>query len=814
MNFRTTRDWLVMGASTAVLMAGGGGVAAAQDAPSASAGDEIIVTAQRREQTLTEVPVSVQAFSGSALEQAQVQNVTDLVRISPSVNFSSGFSASSSGFLIRGVSSRVITGTTQPSAAIVVDNMPLARQGEFVAELADIERVEVLRGPQGTLFGKNATAGVLNIVTQSPQDEFGASAQVGYTTDDEASVRAMINAGGGDTWVRVNGFWRDLQPIFENRFPGGEDLGSSDSWGAAIKVNHEFSPNLNWLVTANYRESQNTFGQLTPTVRSRGLAGTIQTGLLGYEPTLDTTHVNVNSPPNNNVQNGGIISELTWDVSDQWTITAISGMRRYQEDVDFDVDSAPTGVNLGGVGGTNIPNGVPYLGYIWAPNTVDGPFNNQGVVDYASQELRVNFSGDRMDFVGGLFYQTLESGGQSGTGLAVNDLAALIAFGATCGTTATDWCFVPATGNEAFGQTGYENDTWAVFGDLTFAVTETVSVFGGLRYTHEEIEGFYDGARIRPNDTSFYNLFDAIDLVTGEFLVTGTPLAFTFEDSFNDLSGRVGAQWEPNANTNFYISYSRAYKGPALDVDNAVSGDTVIIDPEQGIAWEIGAKQRLFDGRLLLNVAIFDQTIEDIQVSTTVPNTIRTELLNAGDLDLQGVEIEFRAALTDNLSIDGGVAYIDAEHVGGENACWIQDGSDPRCFEDPDAPGSYLIELTGLKPQNTPETRYTVNLNYDRQLTFIPFGLSARLGYAWQDEMPGAIDGNPETIVPAYGTLDASITLASDDGHWDLTLFGKNLTDELIISTTAAADGSVSREYNIYGRDYTRYGGVQLRYTY
>ncbi|MFD2499957.1 TonB-dependent receptor plug domain-containing protein [Rhizorhabdus histidinilytica] len=155
---------------------------------------DIVVTAQRREQSLSRVPVSVQAVGAATLKTQVIEDTPSLVKASPSVAFTGGFSANSSGFLIRGISSASSEGGVQQSTAMVIDGVPLARPGEFLGDLGDIERVEILRGPQGTLFGKNATAGVVSIVTQRPTDDFRGYIEGGATTDEEYLIRGMINA--------------------------------------------------------------------------------------------------------------------------------------------------------------------------------------------------------------------------------------------------------------------------------------------------------------------------------------------------------------------------------------------------------------------------------------------------------------------------------------------------------------------------------------------------------------------------------------------------------------------------------------------
>jgi iron complex outermembrane receptor protein len=178
---------------------------------------EVVVTAQRRTERLENVPISIQAISSEQLERGGISDTRDLATISPMINFSTGNSANATAFSLRGVSSLAVQNGIQPSTAMVVDGVALARQSEFIANLADIDHIEVLNGPQGTLFGKNSTAGVINIVTKVPTDKYEALIEGLATTDSEFGGRAMANLPITDAIrIRLNGFYRDQEPLIKN----------------------------------------------------------------------------------------------------------------------------------------------------------------------------------------------------------------------------------------------------------------------------------------------------------------------------------------------------------------------------------------------------------------------------------------------------------------------------------------------------------------------------------------------------------------------------------------------------------------------
>ena len=222
--------------------------------------EEIIVTAQKREQSLQEVPISVDVVSAEALDRRAINDTRSLAQASPSLNFQDGHGPQAVNFNIRGLGSYTIEGGLQPSVSLVVDGVPYARNGEFVTELADIERVEVLRGPQGTLFGRNSTGGAINITTKRPADEFEAYVDVSATTDEEQLYRAMLSAPLSATArTSILAISKDRDGHIENIHPQGEDLGGEDSWGLRAKLDIDFSDNLNGLFTIDMLDSTHGF---------------------------------------------------------------------------------------------------------------------------------------------------------------------------------------------------------------------------------------------------------------------------------------------------------------------------------------------------------------------------------------------------------------------------------------------------------------------------------------------------------------------------------------------------------------------------
>lgn len=798
---------IAYGASLGTLAAlAGTSTAAAQTARQDFAVEEVIVTAQRREETLLSVPLSVQAFSGRELEKTDISNVRDLAMLSPSIAVSQSTSASAIAFSIRGVSSKAIgSAYVQPSSAIIVDGVPAARQVEATADIDDVERIEVLRGPQGTLFGKSATAGVLQVINRRPQKEFAALASTSYTTEEEFSGRLMLNAGGGGTWVRVNARYSNMPSMLENRNPVAKDFGSSNRWGVSAKVLHDFGDSVTWLVSGNYSKQKADFGMPIPVKVGDPTSANNQAliGVWGFTPQRGANFTNANSPAGDTLTLWGGVSELTWRVSDKLTITSLTGYREVHGDDDIDTDAGTCGTNIG----IGVPRNLcatsatnPARNYV--------SFNlsqNRRTSDthYASQEIRLNYSNERMDVVAGLFGQTLTYSGVSGS-----------PFVDGTGTTLLVYAPLEYHGTDRTG---------SIFGDVTFRLTPEVSAFGGLRYTAERLHIDYTRFNCagRPINLESGVVNGGAPCPVAAPVVVGAASTgsaqFSASKDLDNLGGRVGLQWRPSSDQNYYVSYARSYKGPVADTGSTAGAVAPFLKPETGIAFEVGAKQRFFDRRLMLSLAAFTGKIQNLQVSVLIPGSATSSrFINAGDLRTKGVEIEANAVLNENWSLSAAAAYLDAKLKGGADGCLI--GANFADIPNRQTAGVYPCnlpgpqqDLTGSPPQNSIPWRVNLAVNYQRELTSLPLKVSARLGYVWQDDVAGTINRDPRSIIPAIGLLDGSVALASRDDKWELRIFGRNLTNKYNPAFYTVSGGNT---YVILTKDYKRYVGAQITLKY
>lgn len=743
---------------------------------------EIVVTAQRRNQRLGDVPLSVQAQTGVQLTREGVTGTAMLAQVSPALNFTSQFSATSTSFSMRGAQSLAPAGGIQPSVGVVIDDVPVARQFEAVLDLADIDRVEVLSGPQGTLFGKNATAGVINIISNRPKPAFDASAELTGTTDDEITAKAMLNTPlTQHISARFNFFYDYLHPLVKNL--AGPDVYGKNAWGVNGKLLFDLTSRTNLLLTAQYYRVSDTTGVSFVLVPVPGAAGVIQRQLLGPAVGRGVDMVNQNSPPFDVGTAQSYTAEFNSEITDRLKLVAVTGYRRFTDKYAFDLDETQVGGNQG-TGFAPNPLNYPIEFY-------EEPSEHIERYSYWSQEVRANYTTDRVDVVAGAYYQNY---------VEHRVLRTTFRFDGSFVRRPPGQKFI----SDAITLTRINDTTAAGFGDATVKIIPTVKFFGGLRYTYENLSVDYNRRNwLIPN--SEFDAIQGIDLVppTGGLVFTDSHRSDT------NVSGRAGVQWQPAPGLNYYASYNRGYKGAAANVGSTTpNAAAAVIAPEIAEAYEVGAKQRFFDGRLAVDIALYDQRIDNIQQSAIVPGTVAVALINAGALKTRGFEINATALPIHGLTLNTGLVYNDARYSGKFSyACG------PSATPGAGACASNgTISLDGTQAIGTPEWKVVASALYERALTD-NLKMTSLISYNWRSAIQYGLSHDPLTREPAYGILDASIGLGSPDDRWQVTLFVKNLTnkfyyDALITATT------IANSYGNVARDYKRYGGIRLNYRY
>ena len=764
------------------------GAAVDSDAEAAVPGDAntIVVTAQRREQRLQDVPIAVTAISGDTLNERQITTLSDLSQIAPSVQFTQSTNALNSSVQIRGVGTSVFSSAVEPSVSFVIDGVVLSRQGQAFVDLIDIERVEVLRGPQSTLFGKNASAGVINVVTKRPSRTFEGEADVLIAEDNEYRARASVSGPVTDTvGVRLTGFYTDVEGHIENLFDG-RDLNGSKSYGGRAKLEFDVSPSVNLLLIGDYRKSEDECCQYQA---RQIVAPNFLRVNSDIVPGPRNREVNVNAPVFSDTESYGVSGEFTVDIGDH-VLTSITAFREWDFGNNIDVDGTPS--VGGGITGFDINRG----------------FTN---IDQFTQEVRLTSpEGRTVEYIVGGYFFDLDLDRRFERALCLAGLSP-----EDCPPGGL------AGGRIPFFQSGFfdgnvKNRNYAGFVDVTVNATDRLRLTGGVRVLREELDVVLSRPRQR--------LFDRGGILNDE-LAPGRIFVDEDGDGVRDdifqqgeirdtaVTGRAVVQYEFTPDVNVYASYSRGYKGPTADVafdpDFIPGGPRdrfLAVDPETANAYELGLRSSTLDGALTFNLTGFLANYDDFQAQSFDAAAASFILSNVGSVRTKGFEAEALVRPTAGLTFDIGFAYTDAEITSFPNGpC-----STPAAL-DPDCRANGTKDLAGGRLPNAPEYRVIIGSRYEAPLTG-RLEAFVQANVRFQSDTQFSLTQSPSTIQDGYAIVDASVGLGEIDGRFRVTGFVRNLFDRNYVNAIFA-DPLLTQQVNTdqYApKDADRYFGVQL----
>jgi iron complex outermembrane receptor protein len=752
-----------------------------------SSSADIIVTADRREQRLQDTPTSVSVVSGDALLQAQVTSTQELTQLVPSLSFTSGTSEDSSSLRIRGLGTQVFSIGVEPSVSYVVDGVVLAREVQGLGDLFDIERVEILRGPQGTLFGKNASAGVINVVTKAPSDTLTVDAFALATEDEEYQARLGISAPISDNaGFRLTGFYNDREGHINNVFDG-RDTSGAQSYGGRLKVEVEPSANLTLTFIGDYRQSDTSCCQFT----ARALTNPSLVTLIGPVVASPTNRdANVNAPPfGSGTQYGGSV-QADLDLGSA-TITSISAYRYFDFESDQDIDGLPF---------ANTP-----VGQNAALVQLDRNFG-RSEADTWTQELRIASNGDNpVDYVAGLYYYN------SQLSRDFDRIARVCLVGANATRPVGSDCGAFARNLPAGFAADIDSQSLSAFGEATVDIVGPLSLIAGLRINREWL-GF---------DFSVFNTAAA-----------ATPVTVRFADNRSTrdtaLLGRGGLKLEVGPDANIFAFYSRGYKAPAFDLTTSFSpaiAEQQPVDEETSDAYELSFKGSLLDRRLFVTATLFRTDYQGFQLQAFDPVIAASRLVNAGRVRNQGLELEALIRPASTLRISAGLTYsrtrirefVNGPCFSGQAVVATAPGAGAplQCASNGTAAAADNTQnLQGGRIPNSPDFRVTLNARWtpDVEGPVKPF---AQVGVVTQSDALFALNQNPGTNQDGYSLVNASIG-ADFAEQFELTLFVRNLFDTNYAS--AIFEGPVNNApgtfFQILPRDASRYFGATLRFSY
>lgn len=800
--------------------------------------EEIVVTAQKREESIQDVPLSVTAIGTEQLENNQFRDIRQIIALAPSVNFQHGFTPAATNFNIRGLGSFAFVPGLQPGVSMSVDGVPRARNGEFVFDLADIDQIEVLRGPQGTLFGRNSTGGAINIITAGPTEEFEAEIEAGASDDEEYFVRAVVSGPLSEqVRGRVAAIYLDREGYLENFGPDGGNLAGQETLALRGKLEFDITDDVTVLLSGDYSDNDHGFnplvGSLGTFLRGAGPGGTDRESFstnFGYPAnTLVTALGNgdavlgqkilddpfkvaqeAHDDQENLIYGFGV--DITWDYNENLRVKSITSWRKFTNDNSNDTDVTPANLtNLGlypfiAINSTTIPR--------------DPRYGFQDTLEYMQQELRLEGSNERFDWILGGFYQSLDEHATSGR-VYLFDISAFVGlpFGSlyTCGV-----CDV--------GDATIDQKTRAIFGDVTFHVNDKLDIFGGFRWTEEDVtkslnSSFLAGVVDAGTLLSVTDANQVADLASllGTTINATMPAANngTASGTFDFWSFRAGTSYALTDDVSGYFTFSRGNVGPAIpvtrsDVVISVGGQDPFVPPTEADNYEIGLKTELFDRRLRLNVAAYIMDVTDLQTQQTLPGTITPITLSAGNLDVTGFELDATFAANDWLTLSASVVHTDAEIKDFIAQCFgdqLTSGTVPGCTIDTDGNGvPDRQDVSGKQTTNTPKWAYNLNAAFDVPSQSWPVNFFGSVNWSWRDDIQYELNQDDLSIQDSYGILDFTVGARDQNGRWEAYVYGKNVTDKYFRNYIIGIPTFIDRSTGMSLRSSQAYfgGGVKL----
>ncbi len=715
---------------------------------------EIIVTAQKRSESSNRVPISITAESGLELAKLGVTDVQSLVKVTP------GFNAIDSGYgtpvyFLRGIGFFDSSLAAKPTVSVYIDEAPIPFSIMTTGASFDLERVEVLKGPQGILFGQNATGGAINYIAAKPTRDFEAGMQAGYgrfnrldlegyasgPVSDTLGVRLAVRHEGGDAWQKS--FTRD------------DELGRRDFTQGRLTLAWDPDPALrvNFQLNANKDRSDTQAPQFVTAFR-QSAGGYFSPALQAYPAAPENNRAadwgtTVPLRRDNHMVQGTL--RLDYDISDAVTVTSLSSYARFEQKYGQDGD------------GTSVQLTDLLI---------------SGDIDSFTQELRV--AGDLMGGAGNWLL------GANYEHSKANELVRQFLSEQTSGHVFDRLGLPPITEVPQRGDTKYVSK--AVFGNLSFPLADTLSATAGARYTKTDVD--FNACILNAGNGTYGKGFEAnFRLPAGTFPLNGCatldasnrPAEFDGTLPEDNVSWRGGLEWTPTDSHLFYANVSRGYKvGSFANLPASTLAQYRPVKQEEVTGYEIGFKSRLADRTLQLNGALFlyDYTDKQLKGRTIVPIFGPLEaMVNVPKSQVKGAEIEMTWTPVQGLLLKSGATYLDTEVT--------------KSFLNYTAFGAQA-DFKGRRFPFTPKWQINADAEYDWPVSA---NTEAFVGanYTYRSSTNGDFVTDPRLSIDSYGLLDLRAGLQDAGGDWRISLYGRNVTNEYYYQTAVRRGDAIVR---------------------
>lgn len=710
--------------------------------------EEITVTAQKREQLANDVGIAITAFSGKQMDALGFETSTELIAYTPGVSLAGDIGGQRAIFNIRGVVQNDYADLAEAPVAVYVDGGYLASTQAQTFALYDIERVEILKGPQGTLFGRNATGGLVNTITVKPSAEIGGYLEGTFASFDQYRLEGAIGGPFSDNVRgRFSFMTNQMGEIYNNVYSGqdfqgtagtpggGQDTYNDDTTALRGQLDFDLGDKGNLLFIANWADTTKSEGpyQVTSTTEVRRANGEPIDVILSSNDPLNCDIVQDgacidgngdgiatrpvvggdfwgNTDPDgsgpkvnkdfaftdqNQIESSGLLAELNYDFGSV-LFTSITDYKSFTRIIGLDSDQTARAALI---------------------------FQSSGETEQFSQEFRISNASDRTNWVAGLYYLTIDTDfiqGLAESAAGVDDFGLL--------------------GQEANTITELETESVSAFGQVDFSLSDRLVLVAGLRVTQENKD--FDGT------VDFFLNNDDRRIETDNFLFSIEQLTSSNDETL--WSGKLQLEFSPHENSLYYFGINRGVKAGSFSAP--LFGGLAPYDEEILTSYEIGGKMTMSDGRVQLNTSLFYYDYQDYQSFSFRNNT---SAVTNEDAKYAGVEVEVFANPTDRFDVQLGVSYIDAT------------------VEDLQIASDIFVDTT---PPFTPEWQVSGLLRYNWDA--LGGNLAAQVSSSWQSEFYFSANNFTAHKFDSSMTADARLSWADSENLWNIVGFVDNFTDE------------------------------------
>jgi iron complex outermembrane receptor protein len=664
---------------------------AAQESSRSTVLEEVVVTSGRIESVLQDTPQAVSAFDATEIERRQSFNVVDVVNNVPNLvgNNNIGQSSATTVFL-RGVGTTESIVTIDTAMGFYVDDVYVARQGVNNFSLYDIERVEVLRGPQGTLYGRNTSAGAIKVITAKPDEDFEASGEASFGEYSRWNLKGSVNAPLIDDslFLRVTGLVQQGDGYTDN-VTLGREVNDRDVWGLRGALRWVANPDLEFLLTLDHSESEDA-GLYAYDVSgiTRPPTGDLFTSISG----TDTTNIG---------EQEGVALTVDWSPSDAFQLQSITSFRNTYQKWNLDLTDQVVPIFL-----------------LWTINDSD----------QFSQEIKIfgDLMNDRLHYVGGVFYFDEDSYSFIGD----------------------DFVAFRGAPFPTYLRRDYdvETESWAIYADFTYDITDQLSLIFGGRYTEDDKS--LDIVQTVGGTPGFENIGGGPGYDNSTLEALGIPTNL----DFSEFTPKLGVQYAFSEDLQAYLTYQEGFKSGGWSARTNTPEELVTFVPEIIGSYALGAKWTTWDGRARINAEGFYYDYQDL--FNTGTGAMGNFIVATNDAEIKGIEVESTVRFTDNLDGYGFIAWQDGEYKS----------------VDPDA------AFVGGELQRLPEWNYELGLTYRYPVG--PGELIANGSYSYQDDHFTNLQNTELARSNDINLVDATLGWETNDGRYYVGVSCRNCFDD------------------------------------